>query len=78
MSASIPPGLAPTLQALLQARYGPEQREECAGWRGLFEKTVAEDGSTVLVATRDVETCEVCLNLLIALGCVGYWALRRS
>jgi hypothetical protein len=54
---SIPPALTPTLQALLQARYGPEQREECAGWRGVFEEREGEGG--VLVATRDVEACEV-------------------
>lgn len=59
---SIPPALAPELQALLQARYGPEQREECAGWRGVFEEQEAaegEDGGSVLVATRDIEACEV-------------------
>lgn len=62
MAASIPPALAPELQALLEARYGPEQREECAGWRGVFEeRDVEEDegGGSVLVATRDVEACEV-------------------
>lgn len=54
--SSLPPALAPVLQSLLHARYGPEQREECAGWRGVFEKRAA-DG--VLVATCDVEAGEV-------------------
>ena len=53
--SSLPPALAPVLQSLLHARYGPEQREECAGWRGVFEERA--DG--VLVATRDVEAGEV-------------------
>lgn len=60
---SIPPALAPTLQALLQARYGPEQREECAGWRGAFED---RDGDGVLVAARDVEAFEVRLESAVA------------
>lgn len=56
----LPPALAPVLQSLLHARYGSEQREECAGWRGVFEERAA-DG--VLVATRDVEAGEVICSL---------------
>ena len=63
--SSLPPALAPVLQSLLHARYGPEQREECAGWRGVFEERAA-DG--VLVATRDVEAGEV--NFSLACVCV--------
>ncbi len=55
---SLPPALASALQALLQARYGPEQREECAGWRGVFEEREGDAGSE-LVATRNLEAGEV-------------------
>lgn len=61
-AATLPPALGSVIQELLQERYGPEQREECSGWRDVFEEIVAEDGSSnVLVATRDVEACEVCM-----------------
>lgn len=56
VSTTIPPALAPALQSLLQARYGPAQREEYAGWRGVFEE---REGDGALVATRDVEAGEV-------------------
>lgn len=62
--ASLPPALAPVLQSLLQARYGPEQREECAGWRGVFEERA---GNGALVATRDVEAGEVTMHGLVCM-----------
>ena len=59
-STSLPPALAPALQTLLEQRYA-HQREEVAGWRGLFEEVDDEEdnGGTQLVATEDVGAFEV-------------------